>query len=178
MATPSVEDIDNDGMNEIAAVTREGFVFVWDTDGKPSDKPTWMTDGHDNFSSSNSKTDATPPASVTSIRNVQGGIEFKSPGDNGFFGRAKEIFIYGSTEPVTTDTIGNAVLLKAIVPGEGGKDVFVRLEKDYPHYVVIAKDKAGNSSQLPLPASKPVNPEEGGGSSKSGGWCFVKSGEL
>ena len=37
MFTPAVADIDGDGGVELAATTREGYLFVWDTPGRTVD---------------------------------------------------------------------------------------------------------------------------------------------
>jgi Subtilase family/FG-GAP-like repeat len=36
LASPAVGDIDGDGRNEVVAVTRDGYLFVYDTPGRPS----------------------------------------------------------------------------------------------------------------------------------------------
>ena len=43
MGTPSIGDIDGDGLLEIAGTTREGYVFMWKTSGRANGKKTWPT---------------------------------------------------------------------------------------------------------------------------------------
>ena len=40
---PSVGDIDGDGLLEIAATTREGYLFVWDTQARADTALSWPT---------------------------------------------------------------------------------------------------------------------------------------
>jgi hypothetical protein len=182
MTTPAVDDIDNDGLNELAVVTREGWIFVWDTDGKYSEKPSWPTYGHDNMTTSNLKYDGIAPAAVTSYKWEDGEMQFKCPGDDGYNGKAKSISIYGYSEPINLGNISRAVLVKQITPITGGKTVYVKMSDDYAYYAVITKDEAGNTSQLPISGGiggdgklvldESASGDDGGG---GGGLCFINS---
>lgn len=46
LAAPAVADLDGDGRVEVAATTREGYLFVWDTRGhwRHVQAPTWHQD--------------------------------------------------------------------------------------------------------------------------------------
>jgi hypothetical protein len=184
MQSPCAGDIDNDKLNEVACVTREGWIFVWDTPGKYSSVPAWPGTGHDNFSSSNSGTDAVAPASVTDIEAFDGGIRFSCPGDDGYDGLARKVLIYGSDDPIDAETVKSAELVSEAAPLKGGQEMSVNIEKGYRYYAVVAIDEAGNSSQLPLTAAEiPVTPEAEidagqGSDSGSSGWCFISSSLL
>ena len=178
MTTSAIEDIDNDGLNEIAAVTREGWVFIWDTLGEASNYPTWPTYAHDNFNTSNLSTDAIPPAAVTDYKWIDDSIEFLCPGDDGFNGRAREIRIYTYGCPIDASNIAYASLVKEVLPQEGGTTMRVDLDTRYDYIAIIAIDDAGNISQLPL-SSATVTPEESDGSpwiygeDDDHGLCFI-----
>ena len=43
MGTPSIGDVDGDALWEIAGTTREGYVFMWKTNGRTNGKKTWPT---------------------------------------------------------------------------------------------------------------------------------------
>ena len=186
MATPAVSDIDGDGKNEVAVVTREGGIFIWDTEGGyTSDsrgKPlTWPTYGHDNCNTSNLGYDATAPAAVTSYKFEEGEFTFKCPGGDGFNGRAKAVSIYGYSEPINVGNFAYATLVTHIKPVENGKDVYLKMPDDHKCYAIVAVDEAGNRSQLPLTGGIPESgqpvlsenaPDDGGGGS-SGGLCFL-----
>jgi hypothetical protein len=45
LASPAVGDVDGDGRNEVVAVTREGYLFVWDTPGRGASQ--WGAFRHD-----------------------------------------------------------------------------------------------------------------------------------
>ena len=176
--TPAVDDIDNDGRNELAVVTREGAIFVWDTPGIASQVSGWPTYGHDNHNTSNLATDAIPPAAVISYAWTDDGFSFTCPGDDGFIGQAQLLKIFGANRPIDVTTISAAALVKQVYPATGGTTVYVQMPNDYTYYTVIAYDGAGNASQLPLSAS--AKPEEGGDETPAseggdGGWCFVKT---
>jgi Subtilase family/FG-GAP-like repeat len=51
--TPAVGDLDGDGKVEVAASTREGYVFVFDTPGAASTNNQWWTYHHDEWNSGN-----------------------------------------------------------------------------------------------------------------------------
>ncbi len=185
MTTPAVADIDGDGSNEIGIATREGWVFVWDTNGKYTARANWPTYGHDNCNTSNLNVDAVAPASVTEYTWTDEGLVFKCPGDDGFNGRAKEIKIFGSNVEIDAATIKEATLVTQIKPATGGAVVYVDIPNDYLYYAVIAYDEAGNSSVLPLvpgsikevgklsaESTQQAQGDDGGGSS---GLCFVNT---
>jgi hypothetical protein len=45
--TPSVGDMDGDGLLEVAIMTREGYLFVWDTTGPANGNIQWSSFAHD-----------------------------------------------------------------------------------------------------------------------------------
>lgn len=177
VTTPAVDDIDNDGRNELGVVTREGWIFIWDTAGKASTVPGWPTTGHDNHNTSNLGSDATPPASVTDLTRTAGVLTFTCPGDDGFAGRAALLKIYGSTRPIDVTSIRDATLIKQTNAAAGGSAMSVAIPDAYPYYAVIAVDEAGNASQLPLEVGSVVPEETDAGASGSddhdGGLCFI-----
>jgi hypothetical protein len=190
MMTPAVADIDNDGKNEVAAVTREGGIFIWDTEGKytvgSNGKPqTWPTFGHDNNNTSNLGHDAVAPAGITEYEWTSDGLTFRCPGDDDLNGRAKEIKVLGYSSPINVSNFKEATVLKTIAnPATGNQLVYVNIPNDFAYYAVIAKDEAGNTTQLMLEGG-PMTKEQikaageaasdsgaGGGSS---GLCFINS---
>ncbi|MEA2101507.1 MAG: FG-GAP-like repeat-containing protein [Thermodesulfobacteriota bacterium] len=150
MTTPCAGDIDNDGKNEMAVVTREGWIFVWDTNGQPGSLSAWATFGHDNHTTSNTATDAIAPASIVDITGKPGGITFRAPGDDGFCGRAQSIRIYGLDEPIDVSNLDRATLIKEVEPLDCGQKMEVDLDPGYSYLAAIAVDEAGNRSQIPL----------------------------
>ncbi len=183
MSSPAVSDIDNDGLNEIAVVTREGWLFVWDSNGKNAATPDWPTYGHDNMTTSNLRTDAVPPANVTEYEWTDDGFTFRMPGDDGYNGKAKTVCIYGYDSPINAGNIRNATLLKSLVTSANGKMVYINMPDDYRCYAVVATDEAGNKNQLFLEGGLitdsngkgvQVSSEESD-SGSSGGACFINT---
>ena len=190
MMTPAIADIDGDGKNEVAAITREGGIFIWDTDGgytadsrgRPA---TWPTLGHDNCNTSNLGYDGTAPAGITEYEWTDEGLTFRCPGDDGFNGRAKEIKVLGYSSPINVGNSEQATLVKTITnPASGGQLVYVNIPNDFAYYAVIAKDESGNTSQLmidggplskeEIKASGEASSDDGGGGGSSG-LCFINS---
>jgi hypothetical protein len=52
LASPAVGDVDGDRRQEVVAVTREGYLFVWDTPGKAAAQE-WPSFRHDHHNSGN-----------------------------------------------------------------------------------------------------------------------------
>jgi hypothetical protein len=64
----------------------------------------------------------------------------------------------------------------SMVPVEGGRLIIAKVDSSYSDYAVVAKDKAGNVSQLPLFAGGSlIGSEEASGSESSSTWCFIKT---
>ena len=183
MTTSAVADIDGDGNNEVAAITREGGIFIWNTPGKYTTKANWPTYGHDNFNTSNLRIDAVAPAGITEYEWTIDGLTFKCPGDDGFIGKAKEIKILGYSFPINAGNFKIATVVKTITnPAEGGNLVYVNIPNDFAYYAVIANDKAGNTTQLMLDGGpmareqiQAAGEDSTDDSSGSSGWCFINS---
>lgn len=188
-ATPTIGDIDGDGTNEVAAVTREGWVFVWDTEGIHPKTIDWPSTGHDNFNTSNANTDAIPPASVTDMTMEGGTITFTCPGDDEFSGYASRIRIYGSDDPITVDNFKEAETLLEVTPGKGGATMTVDITPETPYILFVAMDDEGNISQVPLENpdvlygplndNKKITPTDSeyymNASDSSSGSCFINA---
>ena len=53
ISSPAAGDIDGDGYLEVAAVTREGYLFVWRTTGPADGNIQWTSHQHDPFNTGN-----------------------------------------------------------------------------------------------------------------------------
>ncbi len=87
--TPAVGDIDGDGRNEVAATTREGYLFVWNTPGRAASNEAYSWH-QDNWHSGRYGTDTRPPSPPGSLRfSGEGKVCWSAPGDDWHVGTAK-----------------------------------------------------------------------------------------
>jgi hypothetical protein len=85
--TPGVGDIYGDLHNEVADITREGYLFVWRTPGRASSNEAWtyhQNDWHDGRYG----TDTRAPGVPRRIRLGARQVCFSAPGDNAYVGTA------------------------------------------------------------------------------------------
>jgi hypothetical protein len=68
VTAPAVADVDGDGTVEVAHVTREGWLFVWRTQGSACGYHPWRHARHDAWGTSNIHTDALPPGRLGEVR--------------------------------------------------------------------------------------------------------------
>ena len=65
---PALGDVDGDGLLEVAANTREGNVYVWDTDGAAcGNNDQWWTYHHDEWNTGDHRRDTRAPDRVLSL---------------------------------------------------------------------------------------------------------------
>jgi len=64
VGTPAVGDVDGDGLLEVVGVTREGNLFVWETDGDECGPVLWRRYHRDEWGTGNYHADTRPPASL------------------------------------------------------------------------------------------------------------------
>jgi hypothetical protein len=87
--TPAVGDIDGDDHNEVAATTREGYLFVWNTPGKASSNEAYSWH-QDNWHTGLYGTDTRPPSPPGGLHfDGTGKVCWTAPGDDWHVGTAK-----------------------------------------------------------------------------------------
>ena len=102
-ATPSVGDTDGDGTLEVAALTREGWSFLWETgtDACDGSNEEWWTFHHDEFGSANYGTDARPPGTAEELELADDGtLSWTAPGDDWLCGDAERFEVRASDAPI------------------------------------------------------------------------------
>jgi hypothetical protein len=106
---PAVGDIDGDGRNEVAITTREGYVMVWNTPGRPSADQWWGV-RHDERNTGEYGIDTRSPgvARNASVQNSQ--LRFTAPGDDWYAGKVDHYtvqFVHdnGTTEKTITQNV-------------------------------------------------------------------------
>lgn len=85
--TPGIGDVYGDGHNDVAAITREGYLFLWRTPGRASSNQAWsyhQNDWHDGRYG----TDTRAPGVPRHLRLHRGRACFRAPGANAYTGRA------------------------------------------------------------------------------------------
>jgi hypothetical protein len=166
VGTAAVGDIDADGQLEVIAITREGWLFAWNTTGDECGNIPWRRYHHDEWGTGNYHTDARPPASLTAADVT--GIEAESsrraridlarvPGDDLFCGSA-DFDIRFSTDPIADETAFAAatpIALAAPAPGSRDSGSLVVADDAFVgatiYFGMIAADDQGNRSAfLPL----------------------------
>lgn len=88
---PTVGDLDSDGANDVTALTREGYLSAWKTDGKAAANHEWWSYRHDDRNTARYGEDTRPPGVARSAAFDAGRfLGFRAPGDDWYEGRASE----------------------------------------------------------------------------------------
>ncbi len=131
-STPAVGDADGDGKLDVAAVTREGWSFLWKTSvpacGGSNNE--WWTFHHDEHGTANHRWDGRPPGSprnLTARRNASGSVtvRWSQPGDDWLCGSHSGEARYQvlvSSAPIRHPSDGSVIANAAATggPGPGG----------------------------------------------------------
>ena len=184
--TPAVGDLLGTGTVAVAAMTREGYLHVWDTPGTTAGNTEAWHWHQDDRNTGHYGTDTRPPAGIRDLLATQsaGGdtLNFTSPGDDWNFGTATSYQVRRSNAPITQGNFAAAtpvdVSQKPKVAGSA-ESLAVSHPAGTVYYAVRAVDKAGNIGPVPfasgqsnggIPASSGPGslPNTGGGSAGAG----------
>lgn len=131
-----------------AAITREGFLFVWNVPDTPACQSEWPSFRHDQQGTGNYDADGTPPGapdrlSLTRLGGRSFRLVFRSPGDDGLCGTAARYL---------ADVDGRPLALGDPVAGGTTLTRTVELPRDARRVTVRAADAAaGKPSNLGAP---------------------------
>jgi hypothetical protein len=64
MFSPSAGDLLSNGHSDLVSLTREGYLFAWETDGPPSANTQWWHAQHDEWSTGNYEAVTRPPGAI------------------------------------------------------------------------------------------------------------------
>ncbi len=157
-ATPSVGDADGDGDLEVAALTREGWSFLWAT-GTPScdrdgisTNAEWWTFHHDEHGTNNYGHDARPPGTPedlgASLDSGSGDVtlDWSAPGDDWRCGNATRFRVLLGDGPIADPGDGTEALERDA--GSSGSAETATLTSaevgDATHAAIFYRDDAGN----------------------------------
>lgn len=68
MFSPSAGDLLSNGRSDLVSLTREGYLFAWETDGPPSANTQWWHAQHDEWSTGNYEAVTRPPGAIQAPR--------------------------------------------------------------------------------------------------------------
>jgi subtilase family protein/VCBS repeat protein len=147
-AVPAIGDVDGDGKLDVAAVTREGYGFVWKTD-RPAcgTNDEWWTSRHDEFGSGAYGTDSRPPGTPTALTATRSALSWKAPGGDWMCGAAKRYRVLVSSKPIVHPTDGT-VVGTFDASGGVGTSASQKLPAGAKYAAVLYQDAAGNWGHL------------------------------
>ncbi|HXA43802.1 MAG TPA: hypothetical protein VNV65_12920 [Candidatus Solibacter sp.] len=149
--TPAVGDIAAQGTVDVAAVTREGYLHVWETPGLSSaNKEAWHWH-QDDWNDGHYGQDTRPPAGIADLTvttsEAADVLKFTAPGDNWNEGKAARYEVRRSNKPITQDDFAAATPVPVgQSPGVAGshESLTVPHVDGADNYAVRAVDAAGN----------------------------------
>jgi hypothetical protein len=147
---PSVGDIDSNGRSDVVALTREGYLFAWKTNGTAAGNQEWWRPGHDELNTDQYGLDSRPPGAIRKVRVRHHGrlLRFKAPGDDWYSGRVARFRIsYKVDCRKVRDCPGRpkgSVKAKA----SGGRRQTLHLPPGIRRVRIQAVDDAGNVSPV------------------------------
>ena len=151
-------DIDGDGSLEIANWTREGNMFVWDTDAPAcGGNDEWWGFRHDDFNSGRYGNDTRPPRVITDISptgataagggNINLSLHWTAPGEDAACGQNQAYDLRYSSSPITASNFSQATQAtgEPAPQASGSSEQFTLTVPGSARYFAIrAVDDAGN----------------------------------
>jgi hypothetical protein len=159
--TPAIGDITGTGKVAVAAVTREGYVHVWDTPGLTSANHEAWHWHQDDRNTGHYGTDTRPPAGIRDLVIDTSGatwkLTFTAPGNDWNDGTAAAYQVFCSANPVTQDNLASATPVSAgsVKPAASGtKEVVTITPPARARFCAVrGVDGAGNIGPIPLAAA-------------------------
>jgi hypothetical protein len=176
---PTLGDVDGDGLLEVAANTREGNVYVWDTDGPAcGNNDQWWTYHHDEWNTGDYGRDTRPPDRVVSLLVEPGAgsvaVSWNAPGDDGPCGTAAEYEMRWSDAPITEAGFEAAQPFAIPAPQAAGAAESATIPFDAAYVALRAVDDAGNPGRIAVSAAGVgLLPETGLGAGLGAGLLFL-----
>jgi len=154
-STPAVGDADGNGNLDVAAVTREGWSFLWRTGVSAcgGSNNEWWTFHHDERNTAKYGVDGRPPGSpedLVATRNAAGGpvhASWKQPGDDWLCGSPARYRVIVSNAPIDDPSDGQVIITSAATGGPGqavSRTLNQPAATTAQHLAVLYRDDAGN----------------------------------
>lgn len=171
--------------HRMAAVTREGYLFQWRTDGfAPTCQTEWPTYRHDPHNSGDYATDGTAPGAPLTVRLVGKTLSFLTPGDDGYCGQPSDYRVLVNGKPVPFSgrpALGREpVVLTLDSAPSGGSTISVMAVDNAGNTGVAAALSLPNGERptvVPPPKAKPPA-THGGGLPATGGISLLAGAGL
>ncbi|MFN2463004.1 MAG: S8 family serine peptidase [Candidatus Dormibacteria bacterium] len=159
--SPAIGDLNGSGTVSVAAVTREGYVHVWDTPGLTSANHESWHWHQDDRNTGHYGTDTRPPAGIRDFSIDTSGpawkLNFTAPGDDWNFGTAAAYRLACSASPITQDNFAAAtpVDISSVKPSLAGtrESVTITPPPGAAYCAIRGVDAAGNIGPIPLAAA-------------------------
>ena len=137
--SPSAGDLDASGRTELVMLSREGYLFVWNTPGVSSGNNEWWHSGHDERNTGRYGADTRPPGVIRNPSWTGGpSATFTAPGDDWYTGTVAK---YVVTYQPSSSTV-------AVAPsGAAGSTQTIGVPAGTTSFTVRAVDDAGNSAR-------------------------------
>jgi hypothetical protein len=150
-ATPAIGDVNGDGKLDISTMTREGNMFVWNTNSPAcGTNDEWWTSRHDEWNTGAYGTDTRPPGTPIGLSSSPNGaqitLNWTAPGDDWLCGNATTYRIIKSNSPIDHPTDGTVV--GDFSAGSAGSSESRTVAGDATYYAVLYKDDNGNWGHL------------------------------
>jgi hypothetical protein len=134
--SPAAGDLDADGHTELVMLSREGYLFVWNTPGVSSANNEWWHSGHDERNTGLYGTDTRPPGVIRNPSWTGGPTAtFTAPGDDWYTGTAQKYVVI--FQP------GNSIVQVA-ASGAAGSTQTIAVPAGTTRFSVRAVDDVGN----------------------------------
>ncbi len=167
--TPATGDMLGNGHTDVAADTREGYLFIWSTGGNGCGGNSEAWHWHqDDWNDGRYHSDTRPPAAISDLSVTGAGamdvLRFTAVGDDWKCGTAARYQLFTSSQPITQETLGGATRLTVTQPpGPAGhqETITIPAARDQGFLAIRAVDAAGNIGPIvvslepgsPAPAS-------------------------
>jgi subtilase family protein/VCBS repeat protein len=161
-ASPAIGDVDGDGKLEITTMTREGNMFVWDTDSSAcGTNDEWWTSRHDEWNTGAYGTDSRPPGTPRALTASSTGsgltLQWTAPGDDWLCGTASKYRVITSNSPIEHPTDGTVV--GEFNAGAAGSTESQTVANPGKFVAVLYKDENGNWGHLASTSTSYVRPK-------------------